>query len=110
MARADYPFAILRGRAGSYDAVILEAFAKLRGDSQGVEMLELQIRDLVIGMIFEEDLKSAAGVLLVARGQEVTTGLLERLRNFPAEVANRQIVRMILQKTVPATVLAGAFH
>jgi response regulator RpfG family c-di-GMP phosphodiesterase len=108
--RADYPFAILRGRAGCYDAAILEAFAKLRGDSQGVEMLELQIRDLVIGMIFGEDLKSAAGVLLVARGQEVTTGLLERLRNFPADVANRQIVRMIPQKTVPTTVLAGTAH
>jgi hypothetical protein len=37
-------------------------------------------------------------VLLVARGQEVTTGLLERLRNFPADVANRQVVPMISQK------------
>jgi hypothetical protein len=97
--RADYPFAIMRGRAQCYDSAMLEAFAKLRSDAQGVQMVELQIRDLVIGMIFGEDLKSASSVLLVARGQEVTAGLLERLRNFPADVANRQIVRMIPQKT-----------
>jgi hypothetical protein len=71
-------------------------------------VLELQVRELVIGMVFGEDLKSAAGALLVARGQEVTTGLLERLRNFPADVANRQVVRMILQKTTAHLVPAGA--
>ena len=105
---ADYPLSILRGRTGCYDAVILEALAELRGDSQDVPMIELQIRDLVIGMVFGEDLKSATGVLLVARGQEVTTGLLERLRNFPVDVANRQIVRMIPQKAAPNAVPSGA--
>ena len=53
-------------------------------------MLELQIKDLTIGMMFGEDLKSGSGVFLVARGQEVTTGLLERLRNIPADVADRR--------------------
>jgi CheY-like chemotaxis protein len=106
--RADYPFAIMRGRAGCYGSVMLEALAKLRGDAQGIQMVELQIRDLVIGMVFGEDLKSASGVLLVARGQEVTAGLLERLRNFPADVADSQIVRMIPQKTAQTPALAGA--
>ena len=96
--RADYPFAILRGRVGCYDLTILDSFAKLRGDSQDVRMLELQIRELAIGMVFGEDLKSPSGVLLVARGQEVTAGLLERLRNFPDDIARRQVVRMIPQK------------
>lgn len=106
--RADYPLAIRRGRTDCYDAFILDAFAKLRGDSQHVRMLELQIKDLRIGMVFGEDLKSGSGVLLVARGQEVTTGLLERLRNFPADVANRQVVRMISQKAPAHPVPAGA--
>lgn len=108
--RASAPFAVLRGRAGSYDPGILEAFAKLRGDSQDVRMVELQIRELAIGMVFGEDLKSPSGMLLVARGQEVTAGLLERLRNFPAEVANRQLVRMISPKVGVSPVLAGVSH
>ena len=73
-------------------------------------MLELQIRDLAIGMVFGDDLKSSTGVLLVARGQEVTTGLLERLRNFPADVANKQIVRMIAPKPATHSVLANAIR
>jgi response regulator RpfG family c-di-GMP phosphodiesterase len=109
---AMYPFAIMRGRTGHYDPAMLEAFAKLHGDSQTVRLVELQIRDLAIGMIFGEDLKSAAGVLLVARGQEVTPGLLQRLRNVPADVAGRRSVRMIASDNSSAThqVLAGALH
>ncbi len=105
---AQYPFAIMRGRIGHYDPLILEAFAKLHGESQTVRMVELQIRDLAIGMIFGEDLISAAGVLLVARGQEVTPGLLARLRNIPADVAGRRSVRMIAPGTAPHPVLVGA--
>jgi hypothetical protein len=45
---------------------------------------------------------------LVARGQEVTAGLLERLRNFPADVANRQVVRMIPQRAAAHLVPVGA--
>ena len=108
--RATAPFAILRGRSGSYDSVILEALAHLRGDSQDIRMVECQIRELAIGMVFGEDLKSPTGVLLVARGQEVTAGLLERLRNFPADVTNRQIVRMISPKVGVGPVLAGVSH
>lgn len=108
--RVTAPFAVLRGRSGSYDPDILEALAKLRGDSQDVRMVELQIRELRIGMVFGEDLKSSSGMLLVARGQEVTAGLLERLRNFPADVANRSLVRMISPKVGVGPVLAGVSH
>jgi hypothetical protein len=104
---AMYPFAIMRGRTGCDDPAMLEAFAKLHGDSQTVRLVELQIRDLAIGMIFGEDLKSAAGVLLVARGQEVTPGLLQRLRNVPADVAGRRSVRMIAPSGTTRPVLAG---
>ncbi|HEY0703287.1 MAG TPA: HD domain-containing phosphohydrolase [Candidatus Acidoferrales bacterium] len=107
---ATYPFAIMRGRIGCYDPAILEAFAKLHGESQTVQMVELQIRDLTVGMIFGQDLKSAAGVLLVARGQEVTPGLLERLRNVPADMADRRSVRMIAPSAAAYPVLAGAMH
>jgi hypothetical protein len=105
---AIHPFAIMRGRIGYYDPAILEEFAKLHGDSGTVRLVELQIRDLAIGMIFGEDLKSAAGVLLVARGQEVTPGLLERLRNIPADVAGRRSVRMIAPGIIAHPVLAVA--
>jgi hypothetical protein len=45
---------------------------------------------------FGEDLKSGKGLLLIVRGQEVTPALLERMRNFSAELAIREPLRMLL--------------
>jgi HD domain len=64
---SDHPFAIMRGRKGWYDPVILEAFAGMRGSAQGkIQMLELSAREVAVGMVFGEDLKSSEGLLLIA--------------------------------------------
>lgn len=102
-AHSDHPFAIMRGRKGWYDPVILEAFAGMRGSGQDkLQMLELSVREVEVGMVFGEDLKSSKGLLLIARGQEVTPTLLERMRNFSPELAVREPVRMILQSSASA--------
>jgi response regulator RpfG family c-di-GMP phosphodiesterase len=91
-----HPFEIMRGREGWYDPEIFEAFAMLRGSSQDkVQMIELAVREVVVGMVFGEDLKSSRGLLLIARGQEVTPALLERMRNFSPELGIREPVRMV---------------
>lgn len=89
-------FDILRGRTGLYDPEILEAFAELRdrGKKEAREH-ELTLRDMKAGMFFGEDVKSAKGLLLIARGQEVTPSLLERIRNFSSELGIREPIRMI---------------
>ncbi len=56
---------------------------------------ELTLRDIAAGMLFGEDVKSAKGLLLIARGQEVTPSLLERVRNFSSELGIREPIRMI---------------
>jgi hypothetical protein len=74
-------------------------------------MLELTIREVGVGMVFGEDLKSSKGLLLIARGQEVTPALLERMRNFSGELAIREPVRMLLRdpaRTSKEPVLAGS--
>ena len=106
-----HPMAIMRGRKGWYDPEILEAFAALRGSPQDTSLiLEFAIKDVGVGMVFGEDLKSGKGLLLIARGQEVTPALLERMRNFSAELAIREPVRMLLHGPSVASkdpVLAG---
>jgi response regulator RpfG family c-di-GMP phosphodiesterase len=90
------PFDILRSRVGWYDPVILEAFAELQGSSkQGLRVRELSLAEVTAGMLFAEDVKSSKGVLLISRGQEVTPGLLERVRNFSFEQGVREPLRMI---------------
>jgi response regulator RpfG family c-di-GMP phosphodiesterase len=94
---AEQPMAVMHGREGWYDPHILEAFAGMRGISQEkAPMLERKVKDITAGMTFGEDLKSGKGLLLIARGQEVTPTLLERMRNFSAELAIREPVRMLL--------------
>jgi hypothetical protein len=90
---AEKAFEILSARNGIYDPAILEAFARLHGRDRKVHALMLQ--EIVAGMLFGEDVKSSKGLLLIARGQEVTPSLLERVRNFSFELGIREPIRMI---------------
>jgi hypothetical protein len=55
---------------------------------------ELRIQDLTPGMSFLDDVKTASGTLLIVRGNEVTPGVLERLRNFHVSVGVREPIRV----------------
>jgi response regulator RpfG family c-di-GMP phosphodiesterase len=91
------PMDVLYGRAGYYDPAILEALACIREKpAQKNAVKELGLRELKVGMVFAEDMKSPAGLLLVSRGQEVTPGLLERLSNFSGQFGPNRRVRVIL--------------
>jgi response regulator RpfG family c-di-GMP phosphodiesterase len=91
-------FDVLRSRTDSYDPTILEAFAEMRGNrKQEVVVHELALREIVAGMVFAEDVKSSKGLLLIARGQEVSPSLLERVRNFSSELGIREPIRMVVR-------------
>jgi hypothetical protein len=87
--------ATLRGRGNAYDPAILDALVAVRGGGD-VIVKELRLAGLAVGMVFAEDVELRSGALLCARGYEVTTGFLERIRNFrPGSVVEplRVIVR-----------------
>ncbi|MFI5844625.1 HD domain-containing phosphohydrolase [Catenuloplanes sp. NPDC051500] len=72
--------ATLRSSAGLYDPALLDALetaAATAGGVHGVPLAEVQC-----GMVLAAPVTSLSGVLLVNDGQEVTAGLLTRLRNF----------------------------
>lgn len=87
----------LRGREGRYDAVLLEAFAEVRGGAdQKQEIRELSLRSLRVGMVLLNDLYMQNGMLLAVRGYEVTEGFVERARNWrPGSV--REPIRVIVR-------------
>ena len=104
--KPEHPVDVLRGRTGSYDPAILEAFAEVHGNrEQQVNIRELPLRGLTVGLVFGEDVRTSKGLLLIARGQEVTPSLLERVRNFSPELGIREPIRMIVKKEAsPATI------
>lgn len=78
----------MRNREGQYDPEALQVFFKLKGTvEEELVVKEFQLKGIVVGMVFAEDVRTSNGVLLVARGYEVTRSFIERLRNMrPGQV------------------------
>lgn len=90
--------ATMRARADRYDPVVLEALETLHaGDIPQGEQREISISAVEEGMVFADDVKTANGTLLVARGFEVTAGFVERLRNLRTGLV-KQPVRVIVRR------------
>lgn len=86
----------MRARAGRYDPEILGILAAIRGtDRTSREAREIPTADLRVGMVLAEDVKAPNGLLLVARGHEVSARLLERVRNFPSGLLEKKLWRVV---------------
>ena len=75
--------ATLRTQAGHYDPALLEAFAATAAAAADT-IRGVMLADLQAGMVLAAAVRSRSDVLLVNAGQEVTVGLVTRLRNFAA--------------------------
>jgi response regulator RpfG family c-di-GMP phosphodiesterase len=76
-------FATLRTNASHYDPVLLEAFAGTAA-AAAETIRGVMLADLRSGMVLAAPVRNHSDVLLVNAGQEVTVGLITRLRNFAA--------------------------
>jgi response regulator RpfG family c-di-GMP phosphodiesterase len=74
--------ATMRSREGIYDSHLLQTFAELAGASADMRVREITLGELRAGMKLADDVRSAAGQLLIAHGNEASQGLLERLSNL----------------------------
>ena len=89
-------FDTLRGREGWYDPGLLEIFARIRGNrGKNADVHEIGLRALRPGMILAEDVCTLSGGLLIARGHQVTEGLLERIRNFYDGQGVKEPIRVV---------------
>ncbi len=52
------------------------------GDGEPEPVRGVSVQEMRVGMVLTEDVRTAAGLLLVAAGQEVSVGLLEKIGNF----------------------------
>jgi response regulator RpfG family c-di-GMP phosphodiesterase len=74
--------AVLQARLGTYDPRLLEALEAEVSTRTSTSIQDLPLADVKPGMQLAEDLRSRAGVLLVARGFVVSQGLLMKLQNL----------------------------
>jgi CheY-like chemotaxis protein len=82
----------LRGRSARFGEQLVEQFSQHVGaGSTSKQLREIPLRSAQVGMIIMQDVRTQMGTLLVARGFEVTSVFLERMRNFGPELLNEAV-------------------
>lgn len=77
-------------RTDEYDASFVSALSGLEPAESNKEVRFARVRDLHCLMVANEDIKSKNGLLLLAKGQEVTASVIARLRSFSHSVGVRE--------------------
>jgi CheY-like chemotaxis protein len=86
---------IIAGREGRYLPQVVEVLTELVGKDRGREVRELALSQLKPAMVFAEDVRTQGGMLLIARGHEVTQVIIDRLLNYPPRTV-REPMRVFL--------------
>lgn len=86
---------MIRAVPGEYDPRVLAALGSVNvATTCDEEILELSISELRSGMVLLDPVRGTDGRLLVAHGQEVSVGLLERLKNFSRNMGVKEPLRV----------------
>lgn len=64
------------------DRKVIEAMMELEPETTGNAARNLQICELANGMILDQDVRTEKGLLVAAKGQEITSPLLLKLKSF----------------------------
>jgi response regulator RpfG family c-di-GMP phosphodiesterase len=80
-----------------YDPSVIFALKEAINVRDRLETAELPIAKLSPGMIFIEDVRGSSGILLIAKGQEVTPSLIARLRNYAVLAGVQEPIMVMLQ-------------
>jgi response regulator RpfG family c-di-GMP phosphodiesterase len=75
----DQAVGVMRDRPERYDPVVQTAFERAVYAEEGFVPRRVLLRELLPGMILGADVKTASGLLLLAKGQELSNLVLERL-------------------------------
>ena len=99
---------ILAQSPQEFDSRFVAALADFQASRQATELRVVEIRDLRVGMVLNEDLRSAHGLLLAAKGQEITYALVKTIRNFAEKKSITGRVRVTVGNLDPAMAKAAA--
>ena len=101
-SRCEAATRISRQRRG-VDPRIFEALVELEPETADKHLRRVPVEEIVPGMIIEQEIHTGAGLLVVAKGQEVTSALILKLKNFLAAKA----IENAVQVSSPLALAAG---
>lgn len=94
----------LLGNPDEFDHKFVSALSELNIAAETTEIRSVNVLDLRTGMIMREDLRTRDGVLLVAKGQELSFATVRSIKSFIQRGAVKGEVRV----GIPAAVAAAA--
>ena len=98
---------ILARQNKSINPEFLPALVTLDPNAEDGEIRKCRIEQLSPGMIIQQEIRTYEGALLVSKGQEVTSALILKLKNFHARRAITGEVTVSMPATTP-TFMKGA--
>jgi FixJ family two-component response regulator len=72
----------LRGRKEEFGADLVEALSGIKPDTAKTEVRKVPASKLTAGMVLQQEIRTRTGMLVVAKGQEISHALLIKLENF----------------------------
>ncbi len=85
---------LMRTRIGMYHPAILDAMATVERVERKMVLKNMKIQDVQVFMLADKEIKTKGGLLLMAKGQEVTKPTLDRLHSFYRTAGIAEPVRM----------------
>ncbi len=92
----------INDREGHYDPRVLEAVTAVLQVTEMHVVRRVMVNDLVDGMILAEDVRSLQETLLCSKGQEVTTAIRTRLRNYAVNIGIPKPIKVFVPMKVGA--------
>lgn len=72
----------LGGRRTEFERELVDALIGIKAVGRGMEARTVSTLKLATGMILDQDVRNKEGMLLVAKGQEISSAVLIKLENF----------------------------
>ena len=80
-----------RASPARHDAALLDALKTIVGTGdQADDIIEVAVGRVTVGMVFQDDVRTAVGAVLIPKGFEVTEAFLERVRNFGPAISQEK--------------------
>jgi CheY-like chemotaxis protein len=79
-----------------FDRELIDALSDMGSSESQMELRKIPLSTLAIGMVLQQNIRNRAGVLVVAKGQEVTRPLLIKLEHFSrARLIDNEVFALI---------------
>lgn len=86
----------MNDRPGRYDPVVVAALSRVLAITNLQVVRRITIPELVDGLILADDIRTASGTLLCAKGQEIIRAIRFRLRNYLSNLCIQSVIKVFM--------------